>query len=149
MKSKKAVLENFSLLLLGIILFAIPHPTFVFEEGFPLFSYFSFIPIFILIKRCSWKSVWLYGFLYGVGGYAFLTSWLATFNPAAMPVISLMYGLYLSIAFVLMKLAGSLWKKHFFYADCYSFIPKLFISGPKSANRADFSFTLAYLNHTV
>ena len=134
MKSKKAALENFSLLLLGIILFAIPHPTFVFEKGFPLFSYFSFVPIFILIKRCSWKSVWLYGFLYGLGGYAFLTSWLATFNPAAMPVISIMYGLYLSIAFVLMKLAGSLWKKHFFYAEwvvwcAYEYVKTLGFTG--------------------
>ena len=75
----KKTLVNAALLFSGIMLFMLPQPNFIRAEGFPLFAYIAFVPVFILTRRLSWKSVWLYGLLYGIGCYVTFTSWLATF----------------------------------------------------------------------
>lgn len=117
MTKGKNVLINFGLLLSGIFLFALPHPNFITVEGFPLLSYFAFIPVFILIKRASWKSVWIYGLLYGTGAYCLFVYWLAIFNPVSMPVIAGMYALYLMLAFLAMKGASVLFPKYDIFAQ--------------------------------
>ena len=94
---------NILLLLSGIILFTLPQPNFLTVNGFPFLIYFSLIPVFILVRRLSWKTVWLYGFLYGFGCYCLYTYWLATFHPAGISVIASMYGIYLMIAFPVFK----------------------------------------------
>lgn len=96
---------NFSLLFSGIILFAFQHPSFLFKEGLPILSYFAYIPIFLLIPRLSWKSIWPFGFLYGFLAYSLYAYWLGTFHPMGITVIAGMYGVYLLIAFPLLKLA--------------------------------------------
>lgn len=130
----KNVLINVSLLIAGIFLFALPHPTDLLVSGIPILSYFAFIPIFILITRVSWKSVCLYGFLYGIGSYFVYVFWLATFNPAAMPVIAGMYGLYLMLTFPVMKAATALFPKRAVYAEwivwcAYEYIKTLGFTG--------------------
>ena len=113
----KNVLLNLGLLLSGIVLFALPHPNFITVQGFPLLSYFAFIPLFILVNRVSWKTVWAYGLFYGVGCYCLFVYWLAIFNPVSMPVIAGMYGIYLMLAFLVMKAASSLFPKHAYFAQ--------------------------------
>jgi len=108
----KKILIDWALLILGIVLFAIPQPTFLFTEGLPFLSYISFIPIFLLVRRVSWKTVWLYGLLYGVGAYCFFASWLAGFHPMGIPVISVLYGIQLMLVFVALKAAWLLCGKH-------------------------------------
>lgn len=133
-KRIKDVLINVALLVAGIFLFALPHPTNLLLSGIPILSYFAFIPIFILIKRLSWKSVWFYGFLYGIGSYSVYVWWLATFNPAAMPVIAAMYGVYLMITFPIMKAATKVFPKMAVYAEwivwcAYEYIKTLGFTG--------------------
>jgi len=65
-------LINFSLLILGIFLFALPQPTFISIKGLPFLAYIAFIPIFLLINRASWKTIWLWGIAYGAGAYNLL-----------------------------------------------------------------------------
>lgn len=101
----------FSLLVLAILLFALPQPNLFFVKGFPFLTYFSLIPVFLLVRFVSWKTVWLWGIAYGVGAYCLFTYWLATFHPLGIFVISFMYGLYLMIAFPLLKAAASLFPK--------------------------------------
>lgn len=130
----KDILINVSLLVAGIFLFALPHPTDLVLSGIPILAYFAYIPIFILITRVSWKTVWLYGFVYGTGSYFVYVYWLATFNPAAMPVIAGMYGLYLMIAFPVMKAAAGLFPKKAAYAEwivwcAYEYIKTLGFTG--------------------
>ena len=112
MKDKKAFLYNLLLLLIGVLCFALAHPTDLCNSGLPFLSYFAFVPVFLLTQRVSWKSVWLYGFAYGTLCYCVFVFWLATFNPASMPVIAGMYGLYLMVAFPLMKVATVFFPKH-------------------------------------
>lgn len=108
MINKKILLQNLGLLIIGVLCFALAHPTDFCNFGLPFLSYVAFVPIFLLTQRTSWKTVWLYGFVYGTLGYCVFVSWLGTFNPAAMPVIAGMYGIYLMITFPLMK-AVALW----------------------------------------
>ncbi len=116
-KNVRYVLINIGLLISACFLFALPHPTDLFLPGLPFLSYFAFIPVFLLVQRSSWKSVWLYGLLYGLGGYFIYVFWLATFDPVAMPVIAGMYGIYLLLTFLVLKLASELFPKYSSYAQ--------------------------------
>ena len=126
----------FSLLLLGlsILFFALPQPNLFSELGFPLFAYIAFVPLFLLVRLVSWKTVWIYGLFYGVGSYCLFTYWLATFHPMGIFVISFMYGLYLMLAFPLLKGAAALFPKHGWLAQwivwcAYDYVKTLGFSG--------------------
>lgn len=100
-----------SLLVISIILFALPQPNLLTVQGIPFLAYFALVPVFLLVRFVSWKTVWLFGIAYGVGAYCLFTYWLATFHPLGIFVISFMYGLYLMVAFPLLKGAASLFPK--------------------------------------
>ena len=56
----------FSLLVLAILFFALPQPNIFSVNGFPFLAYFALIPVFLLVRFVSWKTVWLWGIAYGV-----------------------------------------------------------------------------------
>lgn len=107
----KKVISNISLLVLTILLFALAQPNIITTQGIPLAAYFMYLPMFLLINRVSWKTVWLYGLLCGVGCYCLFTYWLASFHPMGISVISLLYGFQFLLLFPLLKLAGVSSKK--------------------------------------
>lgn len=122
------------LLLLSILLFALPQPNILTVQGIPILAYIALVPVFLLVRLVSWKTVWLYGFLYGLGSYCLFTYWLATFHPMGILVISGMYGIYLMLTFPLLKAAASLFPKHGWLAQwivwCgYEYIKTLGFSG--------------------
>lgn len=110
---KKNVID-FSLLVSGIVLFALPQPNFVFTEGLPFLIYIAYVPLFLLAQRLSWKTVWLYGLAYGVGAYCFFTNWLATFHPMGIAVISFLYGIQFALLLPCLKWAHVLFVKYAF-----------------------------------
>ncbi|MGI5173602.1 apolipoprotein N-acyltransferase [Treponema sp. OMZ 840] len=113
---KKIIIDT-ALLFSGILLFALPQPSFIYAQGLPFISYFSFIPVFILTRRLSWKTVPLYGLIYGIGCYVVFTSWLATFHPMGITVISCLYGIQFALVFPALKAAWSLWGKKIWLAQ--------------------------------
>lgn len=122
------------LLLLSILLFALPQPNLFTLQGIPILAYVALVPVFLLVRMVSWKTIWLYGFLYGLGSYCLFTYWLATFHPLGILVISGMYGIYLMLAFPLLKAAAVLFPKHGWLAQwvvwCgYEYIKTLGFSG--------------------
>lgn len=130
----KNFLINVLLLIAAVLCFGLAHPTDFYTNGLPFLSYLAFIPVFLLVQRTSWKTVWLYGFAYGILGYCVLVAWLGKFNPAAMPVIALMYGFYLMATFPLMKVADKAFPKYRSYAQwivwcAYEFVKTLGFSG--------------------
>ena len=123
-----------SLLVLSIILFALPQPNLLTVQGIPFLAYFALVPVFLLVRFVSWKTVWLLGVAYGVGAYCLFTYWLATFHPLGIFVISFMYGLYLMVAFPLLKSAASLFPKRGWLVQgvvwcAYDFVKTLGFSG--------------------
>ncbi|MBQ7366735.1 MAG: apolipoprotein N-acyltransferase [Spirochaetaceae bacterium] len=123
-----------SLLVISIILFALPQPNLLTVQGIPFLAYFALVPVFLLVRFVSWKTVWLFGIAYGVGAYCLFTYWLATFHPLGIFVISFMYGLYLMVAFPLLKAAASLFPKWGWLVQgvvwcAYDFVKTLGFSG--------------------
>lgn len=123
-----------SLLVISIILFALPQPNLLTVQGIPFLAYFALVPVFLLVRFVSWKTVWLLGIAYGVGAYCLFTYWLATFHPLGIFVISFMYGLYLMVAFPLLKGAASLFPKWGWLVQgvvwcAYDFVKTLGFSG--------------------
>ncbi len=100
-----------SLLVLSILLFALSQPNLLTVHGIPFLVYFALVPVFLLVRLVSWRTVWLWGMVYGVGSYCLFTYWLATFHPLGIFVISFMYGLYLMLVFPLLKAAASFFPK--------------------------------------
>lgn len=102
---------NICLLIVGVLLFTLAQPNLFNENGLPIFSYFAFIPVFILARRVSWKTVWLYGLIYGIASYCLYAYWLATFHPMGILVISCLYGVWLLVMMPLLKLVTVLFPK--------------------------------------
>ncbi|MDR3284815.1 MAG: apolipoprotein N-acyltransferase [Treponema sp.] len=105
----KTALKNVAIALayiaMGVALFGLSQPSVVFVRGLPFLAYAAYIPVFLLVRRVSWKTVWLCGLIYGIASYCFFTYWLAAFHPLGIFVISFMYGLYLMLVFPLLKAA--------------------------------------------
>ena len=105
-------LINVGLLFLSAVLFALPNPGFIFSDGLPVFAWFAYIPVYILIHRVSLKTAWLYGFFYGVTAYILYVSWLVIFSPVGSIAIEAEHGVMLLITFELIKAAGLLFPVH-------------------------------------
>ncbi len=116
MSFKNKILKNFFfniiLVLLGAFLFALSQPGFLFTNGLSLLAWFAYIPVFLLIRRSSFKIVWLFGFIYGFISYALFASWLVIFSFFGSIAILLEYGVLLTATFLIMKLSDKLFKKH-------------------------------------
>ncbi|MCM1320597.1 MAG: apolipoprotein N-acyltransferase [Bacteroides sp.] len=126
--------QNLLLLAVSIVLFALMHPGAVFYKGCAFFSYFYVLPVFFLVRNASWKSVSVYGMLYGIGSYCFFAYWLSAFHPMGITVISCLYGVYLAAAFPLMKAAWVFFPKRGWLAQwcvwCgYEFVKTLGFAG--------------------
>ena len=100
-----------AVLALSILLFTLSQPNLFVVTGVPVCAYIAYIPVFLLVRIVPWKTVWLYGLLYGIGAYCLFTYWLATFHPMGILVISFLYGLQLMLVFPLLKAAAVFFKK--------------------------------------
>ena len=130
----KKFLFSVLLLITSILFFALPQPNLFSIQGFPLFAYIAFVPVFLLVRLVTWKEIWLYGLLYGIGSYCLFTYWLATFHPMGIFVISFMYGLYLMLTFPLLKAVNSFFPKYGWIAQwvvlcAYDYVKTLGFSG--------------------
>lgn len=96
------------LLFLSVIFFVLSHPGRlwpfgVFSTGFPVLAYISLVPLFLLVRYVSWRSLWLYGFLYGTGVYVFFVSWLSSFHPVSIFFVAFFYGIFSLFLFFFFK----------------------------------------------
>ncbi len=108
---------NFALLASSVLLFALPQPNLLSVKGFPLLAYIAFVPLFVLIRRISFRASFLWGGMYGVFCYCVFTYWLGVFHPLAMYVIAFLYFFYLLAAVPLLKLADLLFPRYGFIAQ--------------------------------
>lgn len=107
-------LTNLALLILSAVFFALPQPNLISLRGFPLMGYVAFIPLFILIRRVSFRASFLWGAFYGLFSYCLFTYWLAVFHPVAMYVIGMLYFFYLMLAVPVLKLSDTLFPRYGF-----------------------------------
>lgn len=107
-------LGNVGLLLCSSLLFALSFPSFVSDWGwFPL-AFFALAPIFIVIHRCSWIGVFIYGLFYGLVTYALFNFWLLKFHPLAIIIVPAIYAVYFFLLFPLLKIADTVFPTYGF-----------------------------------
>lgn len=110
-KNLSNFLINCLLLFSSIILFALPHPNFLSVNGFSFLIYIAFVPLFLLVRRVSFKTICIYGFAYGFLSYCLYAYWLSAFHPMGIAVIATLYGVYLMLALPCLKFATHFFKK--------------------------------------
>lgn len=104
-------LVNCALLVVAVIFFALPQPNLLSLHGFPIVGWFAFVPLFLLVRRISFRSSFLWGALYGILCYCVFTYWLAVFHPLAMYIIAALYCLWMLAVVPLLKLADRLFPR--------------------------------------
>lgn len=105
---------NLALLVVSVLFFALPQPNFLNVRGFPLIAYVAFVPLFILVRRVSFRASFVWGALYGTLCYCLFTYWLAVFHPLAMYIIAILYCLWCMAVLPLLKAADSLFPRRGF-----------------------------------
>ncbi len=98
-------LFNIVLLAGSSILFACAHPNILVHKGLPLCAYFALFPLFVLVRRISFRSSFLWGGFYGAFSYSLFAYWLFTFHPLTIYIIAFQYFLYFMLLVPVLKLA--------------------------------------------
>ncbi len=110
------------LLILSSVLFSLSFPSFLSHGGYVFLAFFSVVPVFVVIHRCHWKAVALYGVFYGFVTYALFNYWLATFQPLAIIIVPIIYAVYFLILFPFLKLADTLFPKYGYILQAFLWI---------------------------
>lgn len=109
---KGFILKNILLLIVSILLFVFSNPNFVFTKGLGFLVYFIYLPVLLLIHRSSFKTVWIYGILYGAISYGVFGYWLANFHPLGLAIAVISYSIILCVVFLCLKLIDKIFNKN-------------------------------------
>lgn len=112
---KKAFNFILDLLILGFSAFvaSLAFPSKYIENGVPFLAFFYLIPVFYVIWRSKWSTVWLYGAFYGFLFYLFYNYWLETFHPLAILIAPILECMQYALLFMCIKLSKTLLKRHY------------------------------------
>ena len=102
----KTVFSQLGLVVLAALLFAGSFPNPVIENGFSLFAWFAYIPIFVLIHRANIGACAAWGAIYAYAAYGLFNYWLSVFHPLAGIIVYGIYMVYLAVVFTMLKLAA-------------------------------------------
>ncbi len=111
-RSLRTYCSEVLLLVLSSFIYSIAFPGFISESGEGYLAFFAIIPVLAIIRRTSWKSVGLYGFMFGFLFYCFFNYWLPGFHKLAIFIVTIIKGGEMVFLFFALKGADSLFKKH-------------------------------------
>jgi len=101
----KSILVQVGLVITASFLFALSFPNLMFKNGFPVFAWFSYIPVLLLISKNDLLPCIGWGAIYGLLSYAIFNYWLWAFHPAAGVIVYCIYLGYMAVVFLFLKLA--------------------------------------------
>lgn len=104
--------KKFVLLLLSVLLFAGANPNYVFNNGIGALAFIYFVPVFVLVRYCTFKNVWVYGGFYGALSYGLYAYWLYTYDLICLIAACIVYFFLMAIVFLFLKAADVLFKKN-------------------------------------
>lgn len=110
----KNIFVHLTLIFLASILFALSFPNLLVPEGIPFLAWVSYVPVFYLISRISFRSSFIWGALYGYTAYGLFNYWLSVFHPLAGLIVGCIYLTYFTILFPLLKLAEKLFPNKYY-----------------------------------
>ncbi|MDR1470474.1 MAG: apolipoprotein N-acyltransferase [Spirochaetaceae bacterium] len=104
------LLVNAGLLVCAVVLFAASHPNPLFPKGVAAAGWVAYIPVFLLIRRCSLPASLFWGAVYGYVAYNLFGYWLAVFHPLAGIIVGTLELFWFALLFFLLKLIGCLFR---------------------------------------
>lgn len=125
MTKVKNSLFSFFLLFLSALIFGL---------NSSIFSWIVFVPLLYLVHIVDFKWCWLYGGIYGVLASSFFVFWLITYNFPAMVGVWIIFFIYCSILFFLLKIVDLYFPKisilcNFILLMLYQFVQTLGFTG--------------------
>ncbi len=97
-------------------------------NGWGFIACFSLIPLFCIVNHSSYKTVWLYGLVYGFVFYLFYNSWLSTFHPLAILIAPVIESVQYMLLFPALKAARSLLRKRGYLMQAVVYVCYLYIT---------------------
>lgn len=101
-------LINAVLLASAVLLFAVSHPNPLFPKGVAAAGWVAYIPVFLLVRRCSLPASIFWGAVYGYAAYNLFGYWLAVFHPLAGIIVGTLELFWFALLFFLLKLISRL-----------------------------------------
>jgi apolipoprotein N-acyltransferase len=95
---------NAGLLVAAVAFFAISHPNALFPKGVAAAGWIAYIPVFLLVRRCSLPASVLWGAVYGYTAYNLFGYWLSVFHPLAGVIVGTLELFWFAALFFLLKL---------------------------------------------
>ncbi|MCD6121637.1 MAG: apolipoprotein N-acyltransferase [Spirochaetales bacterium] len=106
------IIKELLLLTLGAVLFSLSFPSYISKWGFFPLAFFALIPVFIVVHKSRWTSIFLYGIFFGFVSYALFNFWLAKFHPLTLLIVPPIYSFYFLLVFPMLKAADSAFPKN-------------------------------------
>jgi len=133
-RSLRTVCSEVLLLCISAFIYSLAFPGFVTKTGIGFLSFFALIPLFVVIRRTTWKLTPLYGFLYGFVFYLFFNYWLKTFHPLAILIVPIIKGGEMLLLFPCLKAADRWFRKWGFLVQAvvwtaYSYLSQNWFAG--------------------
>ncbi|MFA6688458.1 MAG: apolipoprotein N-acyltransferase [Sphaerochaetaceae bacterium] len=117
-----------ALLALSAILASLAFPNPVSEKGWSYLAFISLVPMFFVVDKASWKSIWLDGFVYGFVFYLVYNYWLKTFHPLAILIAPILESLQYLLLLPLLKAANSLYRRRGYLAQTVCYVGYLYLT---------------------
>lgn len=133
-RNLRAVCSEVLLLLVSSFVYALAFPGFVTKTGIGFIAFFALIPVFMVIRRTSWKLIPWYGFFYGFMFYLFFNYWLKSFHPLAILIVPIIKGGEMLLLFPCLKAADRWFPKRGFLVQAiiwtaYTYLSQSWFAG--------------------
>jgi apolipoprotein N-acyltransferase len=127
-RSAKTYVVEIVALLVTAIFYSFAFPGFLSTTGFGFIAFFALIPLFVIIRTTSWKSIAFYGFIFGFVFYTCFNYWLTTFHPLAILIVPIIKGGEMVMLFPILKAASSLSKKRGYLLQAVIWVAYAYLS---------------------
>ncbi len=106
----------------GAFFYALAFPNFLNAKGWGFLAFVSWIPLFWVINRASWRRIGFYGFCYGFLFYLIYNYWLKTFHPLAILLAPSLEAIQYLLLFPLLKWAGKVGRRRGYLLQSLVFV---------------------------
>ena len=127
-RSLRTYCSEVFVLIVTAFIYSMAFPGFVTASGWGWIAFFAIIPVLTIINNTSWKSVWLYGFIFGVAFYCFFNYWLPSFHKLAIFLVTFIKGGEMILLFLALKGASSLFKKRGYILQAIIWVAYAYLS---------------------
>lgn len=102
----------FILSVIASLIFYLANPNPLIKNGIGAFGFLIYLPVFFIVKKADFKTVWFFGGLYGSLSYGLYAFWLHNFNSWGIFLVCFAYFYIMAVLFLLLKVIDKLFVKN-------------------------------------